>query len=74
MITRTVTVTADQRFNASNSNSVDDFIVVSKGDVLQIKNHGLFNKKEYIELPDICAPHRILLDSAIKDGWATENN
>jgi hypothetical protein len=74
MLSKTVTVTADQRFTSSASNDISDTIVVSKGDTLKVKRHGIINKDEYIELPNICSPNRILLDSAIKDGWVKVNN
>lgn len=74
MLNKTVTVTEDQRLSANASKGVNDTIVVSKGDTLQVKRHGIINKDEYIELPDICSPNRILLDSALKDGWVKVNN
>lgn len=74
MLNKTVTVTADQRLASSASNGLSDGIVVSKGDTLKVKRHGFINKDEYIELPNICSPNRILLDSALKDGWVKVNN
>lgn len=74
MLNRTVTVIEDQRFSSSTSNGVFDAIVASKGDTLQVKRHGIIHKDEYIELPKICTPNRILLDSAIRDGWVKVNN
>lgn len=70
MSNKTVTVIKDQRF----SSSVTDAVVASKGDVLQVKRHGIINKEEYIELPNFCSPRRILLNSALKDGWVKVNN
>ena len=74
MLNKTVTVIADQRLTSCSSNGICDGIVVSKGDTLKVKRHGIINKDEYIELPNICSPNRILLDSAIKDGWVKVNN
>lgn len=73
-MSKTVTVTKDQRLNAKGSEGIYDAVVASKGDVLKIKRHGIINKEEYIELPNICIPNRILLNSAIKDGWVRVNN
>ena len=74
MLNKTVTVTEDQRLTTCASKSIFDGIVVSVGDTLKVKRHGFINKEEYIELPNICSPNRILLDSALKDGWVKVNN
>lgn len=74
MINKTVTVTADQRFKSNTIHGLPDVIIVSKGDVLKVKHHGIINKEEYIMLPDACIPNRILLDSALMDGWIKLNN
>jgi hypothetical protein len=71
---KTVTVTVNQRFNISPTQDISDAIVVAKGDILKVKHHGIINKEEYVELPSICSPNRILLESAIMDGWVKVNN
>jgi hypothetical protein len=74
MLNKTVTVTANQRFVSSASSNAPSVIVVSKGDILKVKRHGLIRKNDYIVLPNVCLPNRILLDSALKDGWIKVNN
>lgn len=74
MINKTVTVTMDQRFKFNSSHGLPDVIVVSKGDVLKVEHHGIINKEEYVMLPDMCVPNRILLNSALMDGWIKINN
>lgn len=74
MFSKTATVTMDQRFVFNTGDGRYDAIVVSKGDVLKVTHHGIFSREEYIEIPDNQHANRILLDSALRDGWVKVNN
>lgn len=74
MLSKSVTVTMDQRFKCSDNSYGIDSIVASKGDVLKVERHIMIRKGEYIVLPKMCTPNKILLESALSDGWVKVNN